>query len=131
MEPRKRSRNSATPKQPSGGLNLAARQAAVAEKIDAKPVEQQAALRAALLPAADPKRKPKRWPTLDVQLRKIIGKVGISQNQLAKLAGVPQSALSRFIDGGDIRIDTATKLADALGIEFRVHLQGDENPAAP
>ena len=54
------------------------------------------------------------------QLRAAITKSGLSGNQLARVAGVPQSVVSRFLQGKrTITVETASRLAVALGLELR------------
>jgi transcriptional regulator with XRE-family HTH domain len=54
------------------------------------------------------------------QLRRFIVDSGYSQYRLARLSGVPQSALSRFLaregEGGDLRLSTVDRLAVALDL---------------
>lgn len=45
-------------------------------------------------------------------LRDRIRKSGLSANRLGKLTGVTQQAISVFLKGKDIRLDTAQKLVD-------------------
>ncbi|HVX16234.1 MAG TPA: helix-turn-helix transcriptional regulator [Pirellulales bacterium] len=52
------------------------------------------------------------------QLKAAIAASGRSVNELAKAAGVPQPVLQRFVSGSQdsIRLDTANKLGDVLGL---------------
>lgn len=53
------------------------------------------------------------------QLRAAIDRSGLSGNQLAHIAGVSQSVVSRFLrDERTITLETASKLAAALGLEL-------------
>jgi hypothetical protein len=52
-------------------------------------------------------------------LRLAIGESGISQYRLAKIAEVPQGAISVFLAGGDLRLSTFTKIAHIMGFELR------------
>lgn len=51
------------------------------------------------------------------QLREIIRESGVSQLQLAKQAGVPQPAISNFMSGRDIKLQTYNRLALIMGVE--------------
>lgn len=54
------------------------------------------------------------------QLRAAIRQSGLSGNQVAYRAGVPQAVVSRFLRGErSITLNTAAKLAAALGLELR------------
>ena len=54
------------------------------------------------------------------QLRAAFTKSGLSRFELARRAGVSYAIVHRFIGGNrDITISTASKLADALGLELR------------
>lgn len=52
-------------------------------------------------------------------LRQAIRDSQISQYQLAKTAGVPQPAISVFMNGGDLRLKTFNRLAYFMGFELR------------
>lgn len=43
---------------------------------------------------------------------------GLSLREIARLARVPQSALTVFLQGKDIRLSTAQSLGDYLGIRM-------------
>lgn len=53
-------------------------------------------------------------PPIADQLREAIEKSGLSANQLAKLVGISQPTVSRFIAGADIRLSVAQKIAEKL-----------------
>ncbi|MAT68922.1 MAG: hypothetical protein CMJ58_05305 [Planctomycetaceae bacterium] len=53
------------------------------------------------------------------QLRAAIEKSGVSQYQLAKVADVPQTAISKFLRGNDIRLSTFNRLANVMGFELK------------
>jgi len=61
--------------------------------------------------------KKKGRTMIDDQLRKACRDYG-SQYSLAAAIGVNQSLLSRFLAGYDLRLETAAKLADYLGLEL-------------
>jgi plasmid maintenance system antidote protein VapI len=52
-------------------------------------------------------------------LRSRIRRSGISALALSKLCGVPQQRISDFLNGNDIRLRTAQKLADHFGLILR------------
>jgi len=52
-------------------------------------------------------------------LRDAIVAADISARQLGLATGVDQSLISRFIRGADIRLVTASRLADYLGVSVR------------
>lgn len=61
---------------------------------------------------------------IDKQLRaaarQVIAAGGATQSELAAAAGIPQPRLSVFLTGrGTLRLDSAAKLAAALGLELR------------
>jgi len=51
-------------------------------------------------------------------IRDTIKSSGFTQYQLNKITGIPQGGLSVFLAGGDIRMETASKLAHVLGLEL-------------
>jgi transcriptional regulator with XRE-family HTH domain len=53
------------------------------------------------------------------KLRAAIRRCGKSANQLAKASGVEQSTISRFLQGKDMGIHRAAKLAACLGLVLR------------
>lgn len=62
----------------------------------------------------------KKESYLEDQIRKAIKKSGISGYRLAKISGVSQGAISRFINGKrNITLPTASKLVKALKLEMR------------
>jgi len=56
--------------------------------------------------------------TVAVKLRKAIDDYGKSANEIAKATGVPQTTLSRFLRGEDMRLSAADKLIAFLGGEI-------------
>ena len=56
---------------------------------------------------------------LSDQLRTAIKESGLSATALAKECGIPQPMLTRFINGLDVRLATADKLAEHFGLELR------------
>ena len=52
-------------------------------------------------------------------LRKAIQECGITQYRLARVAGVPQGAISVFLSGGDIQLKTFNRLAACMGFEIK------------
>lgn len=52
-------------------------------------------------------------------LRNAITASGHSAYGLAKKTGVPQSTITRFLNGSDMRISTASRLAAFLGLELK------------
>lgn len=63
---------------------------------------------------------------LDEALKDAIRTSGLTHYALGKKAGVAPSVIDRFMAdpragerGGDLRVSTAAKLADALGLELR------------
>lgn len=52
-------------------------------------------------------------------LRDAIVESGVSQYQLAKFTGVPQTAISSFLRGSDIRLQTFNRLAAVMGFELK------------
>lgn len=65
--------------------------------------------------------KRKRRPIdLAEQLRKAFARSRMTRYELGKRAGVPYATIHRFVAGErDIRLTTASRLADVLGVEFR------------
>ena len=52
-------------------------------------------------------------------LRQAIRSAGLTQYQLAKVTGVPQSALSQVMTGKDLRVETFQKLCQVVGLELK------------
>lgn len=52
-------------------------------------------------------------------LRKEIFKCKLSDNELARATGVPQSSISRFLAGTDMRLASAAKIASYLKLELK------------
>jgi transcriptional regulator with XRE-family HTH domain len=56
---------------------------------------------------------------IETQLRQAILSAKLSRYAISKLSGVSQAVLSRFVTGGrTLTLETAAKLADALGLEL-------------
>ena len=55
---------------------------------------------------------------IDNALRRAITQSGLSANELCRLTGVPQSTISRFLAGADMRISKASKIAAYLGLSL-------------
>ena len=51
-------------------------------------------------------------------LRGAIRAAGLTQYHLAKVTGIPQSALSQFMGGKDLRLVTFQKLCAVVGLEL-------------
>lgn len=51
-------------------------------------------------------------------LRAAIRGAGLTQYHLAKVTGIPQSALSQFMNGKDLRVETFQKLCHVVGLEL-------------
>jgi hypothetical protein len=49
-------------------------------------------------------------------LRAAIRESGVSQYHLAEVADVPQGAISVFLSGGDLKLSTFSRLAQAMGM---------------
>ena len=65
------------------------------------------------LPAGDTE-----MPDFAQQLRDAIRAAGLTQYRLAKDLKIPQSALSMFMSGKDLRVSTFNKLAHYLGFQM-------------
>jgi predicted transcriptional regulator len=52
-------------------------------------------------------------------LRAAIRNSGISEIELARRTGVPQSRINDFMNGGDMRLTNAGKIAKYLGLELK------------
>ena len=57
-------------------------------------------------------------PDFAQQLRDAIRAAGLTQYRLAKDLKIPQSALSHFLNGKDLRVSTFNKLAHYLGFQM-------------
>jgi len=53
------------------------------------------------------------------KLRKAIRASGLSCNKLGRLTGVPHTTISRFLNGKDMGIQRASKIAAYLGLELK------------
>ena len=63
----------------------------------------------------------KKPETLSDQLRQIIADCGMSRYEISKQSGVPEAALSRFVNGKTgLTTDTLDRLAPTLGLELTV-----------
>lgn len=51
-------------------------------------------------------------------LRKAITDSGISANELARLTGVPQPTITRFLLGRDMRLSRAQRIATHFGLKL-------------
>jgi len=62
----------------------------------------------------------KEMPTIAKNIKKYRAKLGISQDKLSKLAGITLHTITKIESGAtpDPRIETAKKIADALGISI-------------
>lgn len=70
-----------------------------------------------------PKKRSKR-KSFSEQVRSAILDSGLTRYEIAKLSGVSQSALSRFIvDGRTMKLDTMDVLAETLGWSLNVTKQ--------
>jgi len=54
---------------------------------------------------------------LTVVLREAIQKSGVSQQQIARDTGIKQPALSKFVNGGSLKLETVAALIDYFGLE--------------
>ena len=61
----------------------------------------------------------KRRKTIVDQLKNAIRQSGETHYRIAKRAGITTDMVDRFVGGRDIRISTAAKIAEALGVELR------------
>lgn len=52
-------------------------------------------------------------------LRRAIEKSGKSQYALAKETGVPQQRINAFMNGGGLRLEHTSALANAIGLELK------------
>jgi predicted transcriptional regulator len=55
---------------------------------------------------------------IDDALRRAINQSGLTANELHRRTGVPQSTISRFLAGADMRMSNAAKIADYLGLSL-------------
>lgn len=53
---------------------------------------------------------------IDEQLREAIKASGLTSYRLGKMAGMHPTVIDRFKDGADLRLATAAKLAESLGL---------------
>ena len=56
--------------------------------------------------------------SLSDQLRAKIRESGKSANQLAREIGIPQPTITTFLNGKDVRLETANKLAVYFGLRL-------------
>ncbi len=54
------------------------------------------------------------------EIRRALVASGRSRYEVSQKSGVDQAALSRFVAGGGLRIDSLEALAAALGLEIKV-----------
>ena len=57
---------------------------------------------------------------LSDRLRRAIEECGRSRYEISRRSGVDQAALSRFMAGGSLKLESIEKLAPVLGIEIVV-----------
>ncbi len=68
------------------------------------------------------KKKPRRQLTFSEQVRKVIVDCGMSRYELAKRAGIEESALSRYMSGErGLSTRTLDKLGKLLNLEVVMH----------
>ena len=63
----------------------------------------------------------KEFPEMSYEetLRKAIVESGLTQYHIAKLTGLAQGGLSKFLNGGSLQLDTFNRLSHLMGFEFR------------
>lgn len=60
-----------------------------------------------------------------LMLRRLRQRAGMSQSELARLVGSTQSAIARLETGAaEPKLSTLSRLAEALGEDFEVHVNG-------
>ena len=65
--------------------------------------------------------KTRKTPDVAEALRELLRKDGApTRYEISKATGIDQGTLSRFFHGGGIRLDSAEKIAEALGCELRL-----------
>jgi plasmid maintenance system antidote protein VapI len=57
---------------------------------------------------------------LESLIREEIDRQGLTQYRIAKDLGIAQTGVLKFLAGGGLRVDTAVRLLDYLGMELRV-----------
>lgn len=57
--------------------------------------------------------------TIAETLRNAINTCGKSANEIARETSVPQPTISRFLQGADMRLSKAEKIAAFLGLELK------------
>lgn len=57
--------------------------------------------------------------TVSDQLREAIMGCGMTQAELSRAAGVPESGLSRFMDGQELRTENVDRLCRTLGLALK------------
>ena len=60
--------------------------------------------------------------TISIMLREAIVKSGKSAGEIAKATGVPQSTVTRFLNGGNMRLSWADTIAAHLCVEVKPSL---------
>lgn len=67
-------------------------------------------------------------------LRTAIAHSGMGHNELARAVDIPQPTITRFLNGADMKLSTAAKLAEYFGLELRPAKRrrsgGAERPAS-
>lgn len=53
---------------------------------------------------------------LTAALREAISASGLSHAELARLTGIPQPTINRFVNGADMKLSTADRLAAHFGL---------------
>ena len=61
----------------------------------------------------------KRVSVVDV-VREVLMKSDMSRYEISRLSGIDQAALSRFIHGGSLRVESLEKLCPILGLQLAV-----------
>lgn len=61
----------------------------------------------------------KQPKTVSARLRRAIETAGVTRYRLAKLSGVPESTLCKFMGGAGLNIDNVDLLCAALKLELR------------
>ena len=52
-------------------------------------------------------------------LREAIERSGLTRYEISKRSGVDQAALSRFVAGGSLKLESVDKLIDCLGMHIK------------
>ncbi|MEX2138584.1 MAG: helix-turn-helix transcriptional regulator [Pirellulales bacterium] len=67
-------------------------------------------------------------PTLSDQLRQAIERSGLSHNEIARQTKIPQPTITRFVNGLDMRLSNADRLAAHFGLTLQ---PGKAKPRRP